>query len=131
MSHPIKPFCKIPPLGKIKFCVGGNLAVSKNGNIRDRVGIASDERCLAEFTVQNVERPISKHPSSRNVLQELLLPGAGGTQRLPRTIGPAAALMHILMGVALTPREAERKGLVHVTVEGRAIDHAMKLARRL
>jgi enoyl-CoA hydratase len=60
-----------------------------------------------------------------------LLPGAGGTQRLPRAIGPAAALMHILMGVALTPREAERKGLVHVTVEGRAIDHAMELALRL
>src|SRR3989454_1933294 len=39
-----------------------------------------------------------------------LLPGAGGTQRLPRTIGTPAALMHILMGVALTPREAERKG---------------------
>jgi enoyl-CoA hydratase len=60
-----------------------------------------------------------------------LLPGAGGTQRLPRTIGTAAALMPILMGVALTPREAERKGLVHVTVEGKAIDHAMQLARRL
>ena len=60
-----------------------------------------------------------------------LLPGAGGTQRLPRAIGPAAALMHILMGVALTPREAERKGLVHVTVEGKAIDYAMELARRL
>ncbi len=28
-----------------------------------------------------------------------LLPGAGGTQRLPRTIGTPAALMHILMGV--------------------------------
>ena len=60
-----------------------------------------------------------------------LLPGAGGTQRLPRTIGTAAALMHILMGVALTPREAERKGLVHVTVEGKAIHYAMQLARRL
>jgi enoyl-CoA hydratase len=60
-----------------------------------------------------------------------LLPGAGGTQRLPRTIGTAAALMHILMGVALTPREAESKGLVHVTINGRAIDHAMAFARRL
>src|SRR5882762_9970768 len=28
-----------------------------------------------------------------------LLPGAGGTQRLPRTIGTPAALMHILLGV--------------------------------
>ena len=33
-----------------------------------------------------------------------LLPGAGGTQRLPRTIGTAAALMHILMGQPLSPR---------------------------
>jgi len=60
-----------------------------------------------------------------------LLPGAGGTQRLPRTIGTPAALMHILMGVPLTPREAERKGLVHETVRGRAIDRAMEIAQRL
>jgi enoyl-CoA hydratase len=60
-----------------------------------------------------------------------LLPGAGGTQRLPRTIGTPAALMHILMGDALAPREAERKGLVHETVTGKAIDRAMKIARRL
>src|SRR5258708_3163704 len=39
--------------------------------------------------------------------------------------------MQILMGVALTPREAERKGFVHVTVDGRAIDYGMEVARRL
>jgi enoyl-CoA hydratase len=60
-----------------------------------------------------------------------LLPGAGGTQRLPRAIGTSAALMHILMGVALSPREAERKGLVHLTVDGKALDQAMEIARRL
>src|SRR6202008_1923561 len=43
-----------------------------------------------------------------------LIPGAGGTQRLPRTIETPAALMHILMGQPLNPREAERKGLVHI-----------------
>src|SRR5256712_3052672 len=60
-----------------------------------------------------------------------LVPGAGGTQRLPRTIGTPAALMHILMGDPLTPREAERKGLVHETVSGKALDRAMEIARRL
>src|ERR1700745_3478083 len=60
-----------------------------------------------------------------------LVPGAGGTQRLPRTIGTPAALMHILMGDPLTPREAERKGLVHETVNGKALDRAMQIARRL
>ena len=60
-----------------------------------------------------------------------LLPGAGGTQRLPRTIGTPAALMHILIGQPLNPREAERKGLVHETVSGKALDRAMEIARRL
>jgi enoyl-CoA hydratase len=60
-----------------------------------------------------------------------LLPGAGGTQRLPRVIGTPSALMHILMGDPLTPREAERNGLVHETVSGKALDRAMEIARRL
>jgi enoyl-CoA hydratase/carnithine racemase len=60
-----------------------------------------------------------------------LLAGAGGTQRLPRTVGMPAALMHILMGVPLTPREAERKGLVHETVSDKALDRAMEIAHRL
>src|SRR5882672_4468858 len=60
-----------------------------------------------------------------------LLPGAGGTQRLPRTIGTPAALMHILMGDAVAPREAQRQGLVHETVSGKALDRAMQIARRL
>ena len=60
-----------------------------------------------------------------------LLPGAGGTQRLPRTIGTPAALMHILMGVPVSPQEAERKGFVHETVKGNALDRAIEIARHL
>jgi enoyl-CoA hydratase/carnithine racemase len=60
-----------------------------------------------------------------------LVPGAGGTQRLPRIIGMPAALMHILMAQPLNPREAERNGLVHETVSGKALDRAMEIARRL
>jgi len=39
--------------------------------------------------------------------------------------------MHILMGQPLNPRKAERKGLVHETVGGKALDRAMEIARRL
>jgi enoyl-CoA hydratase len=60
-----------------------------------------------------------------------ILPGGGGTQRLPRVIGTAAALMHILMGVTLSPGEAAQKGLIHEAVPGIALERAMEIARRL
>jgi enoyl-CoA hydratase/carnithine racemase len=60
-----------------------------------------------------------------------ILPGGGGTQRLPRVIGTANALMHILMGVTLNPVEAAAKGFVHETVKGKALDRAMEIAKRL
>jgi hypothetical protein len=39
--------------------------------------------------------------------------------------------MHILTGVTLSPRDAERKGLVHETVNGKALDRAMEIAKHL
>lgn len=61
-----------------------------------------------------------------------LIPGGGGTQRLPRLIGTAAALSHILEGAPLPVRDAERAGLVHqVLPESELISGALALARRL
>jgi len=60
-----------------------------------------------------------------------ILPGGGGTQRLPRVIGTSAALMHILMGETLSPLEAAQRGLVHEAVAGKALDRAMEIARQL
>lgn len=41
-----------------------------------------------------------------------LLPGTGGTQRLPRLIGRGRALLLMTTGTSVTPDEAERLGMV-------------------
>jgi enoyl-CoA hydratase/carnithine racemase len=45
-----------------------------------------------------------------------ILPGAGGTQRLARVVGPAAAMEHALTGLPVVPEEALRLGMVHAVV---------------
>lgn len=61
-----------------------------------------------------------------------LLPGAGGTQRLPRLIGVGTALSMIIDGEPIEAREAERLGLVDRVVEDKdlfawSIDFASRL----
>src|SRR5581483_7870975 len=60
-------------------------------------------------------------PSTRVGLPEVhlgLLPGAGGTQRLPRLTGAKYALDAILSGRHITAPEAKSKGIVDAIVEG-------------
>src|SRR5579884_1485151 len=52
-----------------------------------------------------------------------IIPGAGGTQRLPRAIGASAALEIILTGRQVPADEALRLGLVH-----RVVPHAEVMA---
>ena len=46
-----------------------------------------------------------------------ILPGAGGTQRLARTIGYSQAMNHALTGLPILPEEAHRIGLVHMLAD--------------
>jgi len=58
-----------------------------------------------------------------------LLPGAGGTTRLPRLIGAAAALELILSGKHVTAAAALDLGMVDAVVDGDLREAAIKFAR--
>lgn len=58
-----------------------------------------------------------------------VIPGAGGTQRLPRLIGPHAALEIISSGRHVEAAEALRLGLLDLLVEGPLLAAAVAFAR--
>lgn len=61
-----------------------------------------------------------------------MLPGAGGTQRLPRAIGKAKAMDMCLSARVLDAREADRYGLVsRVVPAGRLHDRTLALAGQI
>ncbi len=74
-------------------------------------------------------------PSARVGLPEValgLLPGGGGTQRLPRLIGPEAALQIITSGVPVSAGEAHATGVIDELVEeGTLRESALAFARTL
>ena len=77
-------------------------------------------------------------PSAKVGLPEVLigiLPGGGGTQRLPRLIGPKAAMELIVSGRHVPAPEAKQLGIIDELVEGKdlrkeAIAYAKRIADR-
>jgi enoyl-CoA hydratase len=59
-----------------------------------------------------------------------IMPGAGGTQRLARAIGPYRAMEMILTGEPISAKEAHAAGLVNrVVPNDKVLDEAMALAK--
>ncbi|PZR95425.1 MAG: 3-hydroxyacyl-CoA dehydrogenase [Stutzerimonas stutzeri] len=73
-------------------------------------------------------------PAAKLGLPEIklgLIPGAGGTQRLPRLIGAAAAFPMMLSGEPIPAQKALALGLVDKLVESDAVGAAIGLAQEL
>ena len=72
-------------------------------------------------------------PSAKLGLPEIklgIIPGAGGTQRLPRLIGPEAALEVILSGTPFSAQQALSWGVIDAIVEeGKLRESAISFAR--
>ena len=61
-----------------------------------------------------------------------IMPGMGGTQRLPRAIGKAKAMDLILTGRMMDAAEAERAGLVaRIVKAGDLMEEALAIARKI
>ena len=73
-------------------------------------------------------------PGTRLGLPEVklgILPGAGGTQRLPRLIGPLKAVERIVTGEPMTAQDALADGLIAEIVTGNLVEAAVAMACRL
>jgi 3-hydroxyacyl-CoA dehydrogenase len=71
-------------------------------------------------------------PGAQIALPEVklgLLPGAGGTQRLPRAVGLETALNMIVSGAPVLSEKLKTSGLFDLVTESDLLDEAMKFAR--
>ncbi|MDO8500940.1 MAG: fatty acid oxidation complex subunit alpha FadJ [Gemmatimonadaceae bacterium] len=96
----------------------GQLLLDSIHEHRTPLIVAIHGACLGgalEFALAAHYRIVTDHPKTVLALPEVqigLIPGAGGTQRLPRLIGVRAALDMILTGKNIRARKAMQMGLV-------------------
>ena len=116
-----------------KLETGGHSAkdIAKEGKKAKPVACALEGLALGgglELALACHYRVVADNPKIQLGLPEVqigLLPGAGGTQRVPRLIGLQAAGMMIMQGKPTNPQAAKAQGLVDEVVEpGTTLDAA-------
>jgi enoyl-CoA hydratase len=93
------------------FCLGGGLELAMACDIR----VAAEDAQLGQPEIKLG-----------------LIPGGGGTQRLPRLVGPGRAMLINLTGDFVDAATAERWGLVErVAPKGEVVEAATEIARTI
>jgi 3-hydroxyacyl-CoA dehydrogenase/enoyl-CoA hydratase/3-hydroxybutyryl-CoA epimerase len=116
----------------------GQALLERLARLRVPVVAAIDGACMGgglEAALACTYRIATDNPKTVLALPEVqlgLIPGAGGTQRLPRLVGLRAALDMILTGKNVRGRKALQIGLVNELVHPAMLrDHAIRRAREL
>ena len=116
----------------------GHALLDRLESLRTPVVAAIHGACLGgglEASLACAWRIATDHPKTVLAVPEVqigLFPGAGGTQRLPRTVGLQAALDMILTGKNIRAKKALQIGLVHELVHPAILrDIAVQRAREL
>ena len=118
---------------------------SRDPNLRQLIAVIEDMPMPVVAAIQGValggglELALGCHvrvawPTARLGLPEVklgLLPGAGGTQRLPRIVGIEKALSMIVTGNPIGAKEAAECGLVDALLDGVYPDAAVEWARNV
>lgn len=95
-----------------------------NGNV---MGFGCELALACDFRVIQAGPYLMGQPEIRVGL----VPGAGGTQRLARLVGPARALDLVLHGRRLSPAEALAHGLVNEVAQSAVLEVAQARAKQL
>lgn len=123
----IKEMLELDVLGAEKFVAGGNRALHKMACMDDKIFIAAINGFalgggleLAMGCDIRVATPRSKLGLPECTIG--VIPGTGGTQRLPRLVGKAVAIEMLATGGQVDAARAERIGLVNAVVEEKDLD---------
>ncbi len=124
------------PRYKASFCLHCNETLQELERIPKLVIAALNGHCVGgglEIALACDMRVMSRD-GGRIGLPEVnlgVLPGTGGSQRLPRVVGKAKALELMVTGDLLSPEDAERIGLVNRVVDEDALDYTVNWAKQL
>ena len=86
--------------------------------------------CGLELALACRYRIAVDQPGTRFALPEVMLgilPGWGGVMRLPRVVGPTAALDMMMTGRSVDARRAKRMGLADASVPPRVMDNSARI----
>lgn len=132
----VSEMATLTPVEVYSFCQGSKIAFSKLENLNKPViaavsGVAFGGGCeLALACDFRIAADNAKFAFPETGLG--IIPGGGGTQRLPRLVGATKAKELIFLGDIIDAVTAERIGLVNKVVPADALmEEAMKMANKL